>query len=272
MENLPAQPGVLRIAAFLSVFMLLAVIEMIWPRRPLTVSKTGRWRTNLAIILLNNLLITFVFPAAPFGAAVMAQNSGWGLFHRMTLPGPLEIVISLLLLDLVIYLQHRAFHRVTLFWRLHRMHHTDLDLDVSSGIRFHPLEITLSLVIKLLAVVVLGIAPLSVLLFEILLNATSMFNHANIRIPPAVDRWLRMVLVTPDMHRVHHSVIPRETDSNFSFNLPWWDRLFGTYTAQPREGHDRMVIGLKEFRNQHELGFGRLLLIPFVSVTTRRTP
>jgi sterol desaturase/sphingolipid hydroxylase (fatty acid hydroxylase superfamily) len=270
--NLSVHPGMLRIAAFLSVFILLAVIETVWPRRPLTVSKTGRWHANLAIILLNNLMVTFVFPIAPFGIAVMARNSGWGLFNRITLPGPLEIAVSLLLLDLVIYLQHRMFHRVSLLWRLHRMHHTDLDLDVSSGIRFHPLEIALSLVIKMLAVVILGISPLSVLLFEILLNATSMFNHANLRLPPGVDDWLRMVLVTPDMHRVHHSAIPRETDSNFGFNLPWWDRLFGTYRAQPRDGHDRMVLGLKEFRDQHKLGLGRLLLIPFVSVTTRRTP
>ena len=271
MHNLPGHPDVLRLAAFLPVFVLLAASEKFWPRRPLTVSKTERWCGNLTIILMNNLLVILVFPLAPFGIAVMAQNSGWGLFNQIKLSGPLEIAASLLLLDLVIYLQHRMFHRVRVFWRIHRMHHTDLDLDVSSGIRFHPLEITLSLVIKMLAVVVLGTPPFAVLLFEILLNATSMFSHANLRIPLAIDHWLRMALVTPDMHRVHHSVIPRETDSNFGFNLPWWDRLFGTYKAQPRDGHERMVIGLKEFRNLRELGLRQLLLIPFVDVTIRRS-
>ncbi len=272
MTNPPGHPDALRLAAFLSVFILLAVIETLWPRRPLTVLKTERWFVNLAIILMNNLLVTLVFPLAPFGTAVIARSNSWGLFNQIKLPGPLEIAASLLLLDLIIYLQHRMFHRVSILWRIHRMHHTDLDLDVSSGIRFHPLEITLSLVIKMLAVVVLGISPLAVLLFEILLNATSMFSHANLRMPLVVDRWLRIVLVTPDMHRVHHSVIPRETDSNFGFNLPWWDRLFGTYKAQPRDGHDRMVIGLKEFRNLRELGLRQLLMIPFVDVATRRAP
>lgn len=269
---LPVDPDILRLAAFLSVFVLLAVLEHLWPRRPLTVSKPHRWLANLAIVATDTLLVRLVFPLAPFAVAALVQTHGWGLFPVLHLAGPLEMGLSLLLLDLIIYQQHRLFHRVGLLWRIHRMHHTDLDLDVSSGNRFHPLEILLSLAIKLTAVALLGISPLAVLLFEVLLNATSLFSHANLRLPPAVDRWLRLFLVTPDMHRVHHSILPRETNSNFGFNLPWWDRLFGTYQAQPRDGHDQMTIGLKEWRDQRALGLWRLLLLPFVPSAPRRSP
>ncbi|MHB8056423.1 MAG: sterol desaturase family protein [Desulfuromonadaceae bacterium] len=270
MTLLQINPETLRLTAFLSLFALLALCETVWPRRPLTVPKPRRWFANLAIIALNSLLIRLAFPLAPFGLAVIAQANGWGLFNRLGISGWQELLVSLLLLDLLIYFQHRLFHRTPLFWRLHRMHHTDLDLDVSSGIRFHPLEIALSLLIKTAAVLLLGVAPLSVLLFEILLNATSMFSHTNMRIPLGIDRWLRLFVVTPDMHRVHHSVIPRETDSNFGFNLPWWDRLFGTYRAQPREGHDLMTIGLKEFRELDKLGLRDLLLLPFIARPARK--
>ncbi len=272
MAALPGNPETLRLAAFLSVFILLAVLEAVWPRRPLTVSKPQRWLVNLALVATNTLLMRLVVPLAPFALATLAQSKGWGLFPLLQLSGPLEIGVSLLVLDLIIYTQHRIFHRTPLLWRLHRMHHTDLDLDVTSGTRFHPLEIFLSLAIKLSAVLLLGISPLAVLLFEILLNATSMFNHANLRLPLPLDRWLRLVLVTPDMHRVHHSVIPRETNSNFGFNLPWWDRLLGTYQAQPREGHEGMSIGLKQWRDQGQLGWWQLLKIPFVSPAPGRMP
>lgn len=265
-------PETFRLAAFLAVFIVMAIAEMIWPRRRLLVSKAERWLGNLTIVIVNTLIMRVLIPIAPYGMAALAQNRGWGLFNHLQLSGVFEIAASLLLLDLIIYLQHRMFHRVSLLWRLHRMHHTDLDLDVSSGNRFHPLEIITSLAVKLAAVFLLGSSPVSVLLFEVLLNATSMFNHTNVRIPVSVDTWLRMILVTPDMHRVHHSVIPRETDSNFGFSLPWWDRLFATYRAQPRDGHDRMVIGLKEFRNLNQLGIKQLLFIPFVPVSSRREP
>ncbi len=268
----PAPPETLRLVAFVSVFAVLAVAEAIRPRRVLTVSKTHRWLANLTIICTNTLLVRLVLPLAPIALAVQLQARGWGLFNLLSFSGLMEIAVSLLLLDLLIYWQHRFFHRTPLFWRIHRMHHTDLDLDVSSGTRFHPIEILLSLAVKMAAVALLSVSPPAILLFEILLNATSMFSHANLWLPLPFDRWLRLLVVTPDMHRVHHSVIVRETDSNFGFNLPWWDRLFGTYTAQPRDGHDIMRIGLKEWRNQAELGLWPLLRIPFVSPPRRMAP
>jgi sterol desaturase/sphingolipid hydroxylase (fatty acid hydroxylase superfamily) len=267
-----AQPEILRLVVFVGLFTVLAICEHRWPRRPLTVSKTRRWTANLGIVALNTLTVRLLVPLAPFGLAVHIQAKGWGLWPLLGVSGALELVLSLMLLDLLIYWQHRLFHRAPLLWRLHRMHHADLDIDVSSGARFHPIEILLSLLIKMAAVVLFGIAPWSILLFEILLNATSMFNHANLRLPLALDRWLRLVVVTPDMHRVHHSLIPRETYSNFGFNLPWWDRLFASYIAQPRDGHLAMQIGLPWWRKQEELNLWALLLQPFRQLPRRHTP
>lgn len=254
-----------RLAAFLLLFVILALAEHLRPRRPLTVPKLARWRVNLAIVALDTLTARLLLPVAPFALAAWLQVRGWGLFNALSFSGPVATLAGVLLLDLTIYTQHRLFHRTPILWRIHRMHHTDLDLDVSSGTRFHPVEIALSLAIKLVAVAILGIAPQAVLLFEIILNACSMFSHANLELPPAVDRWLRLVVVTPDMHRVHHSVIVRETDSNFGFNVPWWDRLFGSYRAQPRDGHLGMTIGLKEWRSQQDLGLWPLLRLPFIA-------
>ncbi len=254
-----------RLAVFLLLFALLALAEHLRPRRPLSVSKPARWRVNLAIVAIDTLVARLLLPVAPFALAAWLQGRGWGLFNALSFSGPLAILAGILLLDLTIYSQHRLFHRTPLLWRIHRMHHTDLDLDVSSGTRFHPVEIILSLAIKLVAVAIFGIAPQAVLLFEITLNACAMFNHANLDLPPALDRLLRLIIVTPDMHRVHHSVIVRETDSNFGFNLPWWDRLFGSYRAQPRDGHLGMSIGLKEWRSQPELGLWLLLRLPFIA-------
>ena len=264
METWPIHPDTVRLTAFFGLLALLAVAERLWPRRPPTVARAVRWRINLAIVVLDSLAARLVLPLAPFTLAAVLQGRGWGLFNRLQFEGPAEIVASMLLLDLTIYAQHRLFHRLPLLWRIHRMHHTDLDLDVTTGTRFHPLEIVLSLAIKLTAIVVLGPSPLAVVLFEIVLNATSMFSHANLRLPEALDRWLRLILVTPDMHRVHHSVIVRETNSNYGFNLPWWDRLFGSYRAQPRDGHLGMTIGLREWRNQADLGLLPLLQLPFL--------
>ena len=264
MTSLPFHPDIARLAAFVGILALLALSERLWPRRPLTVARGVRWRINLAIVALDSVLVRLVLPLAPFALAAVLQERGWGLFNVLQIAGPAEIIASVLLLDLTIYAQHRLFHRLPLLWRIHRMHHTDLDLDVTSGTRFHPLEIVLSLAIKLTAILLLGPSPLAVVLFEIVLNATSMFSHANLRLPPAVDRWLRLVMVTPDMHRVHHSVIVRETNSNYGFNLPWWDRLFGSYRPQPRDGHLGMTIGLREWRNQADLGLRALLQIPFL--------
>lgn len=252
-----------RLAMFLGIFILLALAERIWPRRPLTVSRGRRWLANILMVAFSTGITRLLMPLMPVGMAVLAQGKGWGALHQVRLPYPVALVLAVLALDLVIYLQHRAFHRVPLFWRFHRMHHTDMDLDVSSGNRFHPVEILVSTMIKLAAVAAIGAAPEAVVTFEVLLNATSLFTHTNLRLPLAFDRLLRLALVTPDMHRVHHSVIPSETDSNFSFNVSWWDRLFGTYRDQPKKGHDGMTIGLREYRNPERLGFWALLLVPF---------
>ena len=253
----------IRLISFLGIFLLLALAEILRPRRPLTVPKGRRWLANIAMVALDTGVSRMVMPLMPVGMAGIARDKVWGLLNIVSLPPWAGVVIAVLFLDLVIYLQHRAFHRIPLCWRFHRMHHTDLDLDVSSGNRFHPIEIFVSTTIKLAAVAVSGAAPAAVITFEVLLNATSLFNHGNIHIPLGVDRLLRLVLVTPDMHRVHHSVIPAETDSNFSFNVPWWDRLLGTYRDQPKAGHDAMVIGLKEYRNPDKLGFWGMLMVPF---------
>lgn len=253
----------IRLVSFLGVFLLVGLAEHRWPRRVLTVPKGQRWFCNGAVVAIDAVVARLTLPLMPAGVAEIARQNGWGLLNVLAVPLWLKIVTAILALDLVIYLQHRAFHRVPLFWRFHRMHHTDLDIDVSTGNRFHPLEILFSLVIKIGVVTALGAPVIAVVIFEVLLNATSLFNHGNLRIPAEIDRWLRLILVTPDMHRVHHSVIPRETDSNFSFNLPWWDRWLGTYREQPKDGHLGMTIGLKEFRDAGTLGIVYLLILPF---------
>lgn len=252
-----------RLVSFLSVLAVVALAEVLLPRRPLLTPKGRRWFVNGSIVVLDTLAVRLTMPVLPFGMAEMATSKGWGGLNLAELPYWSSVIIAFLIFDVVIYLQHRAFHRMQFLWRLHRVHHTDLDLDVSSGTRFHPLEIIISICIKLAVVVLIGAPALAVVLFEIALNSTSLFNHGNIAIPLSVDRWLRLFLVTPDMHRVHHSVVPQETDSNFCFNFPWWDRLLGTYRAQPAAGHDRMQIGLKEFRSAEQLGLLYLLILPF---------
>ena len=213
--------------------------------------------------MLDTVLGRIVAPTGAVGFALIAEERGWGLFNRVALPVWLELLLALFLLDLAIYLQHRLFHYVPVLWRLHRMHHADLDVDVTTGARFHPVEILLSLGIKFLVVVPLGAPPLAVLLFEIGLNGTSMFNHSNVRVAPAIERVLRWLVVTPDMHRVHHSIMRRETDSNFGFNFSWWDRLFGTYRHQPEAGHEAMTLGIDQFRDPRELRLDRMLAQPF---------
>ena len=260
MEN----EGTLRIVSFFGVLSVIALWEIIAPRRALTTRKGRRWFANLSMIAIATLLARLTIPVLPVGLAILAQEHGWGILNIVAAPPWLAVAIAVIALDLVIYLQHVLFHFLPVLWRLHRMHHTDLDLDASTGNRFHPLEIVISIGIKLGAVLVIGASPLAVLLFEILLNATATFNHGNIRIPLGIDRWLRTVLVTPDMHRVHHSIIPRETNSNFGFSLPWWDYLGGTYRAQPSAGHLEMTIGLKEFRDPSHLTLPRLLIQPFL--------
>ncbi|MDE1935980.1 sterol desaturase family protein [Bradyrhizobium sp.] len=262
-DLLLAHEPAVRLGAFASIFALMAFWELMAPRRRQTIGRLRRWPSNLGIVILNTLLIRLVFPTAAVGLALVAASRGWGLFPALDAPPLLAIVAAVVLLDLAIYLQHVLFHAVPVLWRLHRMHHADLEFDVTTGARFHPIEILLSMGIKLGVVAALGAPAASVLMFEVLLNATSMFNHSNVRLPARFDRVLRWLVVTPDMHRVHHSILPGETNSNFGFNLPWWDRLLGTYVAQPQAGHEAMMIGIKQFRDPHELSLDRMLLQPF---------
>lgn len=256
---------IIRLGCFLVVLLVMMAWEWRQPRRSLSLPRPRRWPANLGIVVVDSVVVRLVFPVLAVGVAGLARARGWGLSHWLNAPPWLAFVASLLLLDLVIYAQHVAFHKVPLLWRLHRMHHTDLDFDVTTALRFHPLEIVLSMLIKLTAVVLLGTPPVAVLLFEVILNATAMFNHGNVWLPLKLDRVLRWILVTPDMHRVHHSIHREETDSNFGFNLPWWDRLFGTYRDQPRDGHTGMAIGLEHFRDWRATRLDGLLLQPFLN-------
>ena len=256
----------LRTAAFLTVLAVMAILEFASPRRRREIPQLIRWTNNLALVAVDTLLLRLVFPVAALGFATWCQASGWGLFNVLEFPVWIAAVLSILALDLLIYLQHVMFHAIPALWRLHRVHHADLEFDVTTALRFHPGEVLLSMAIKIAAVAALGPPAIAVLAFETLLNATAMFNHANLRIPPRLDAVLRFVIVTPDMHRVHHSVHTPETNSNFGFNLPWWDFLLGTYRPQPRNGHEEMTIGLKEFREPRELWLDRLLIQPFRGV------
>jgi sterol desaturase/sphingolipid hydroxylase (fatty acid hydroxylase superfamily) len=268
-QNLLAQEWAIRFSAFTSVIVVMALWELWAPRRRLSVGRTQRWPSNLGVVALDSLIVRMLFPTAAVGFALACEARGWGLFNALVLPFGLAAAISVILLDFAIYLQHVLFHAVPALWRLHRMHHADLDFDVTTGVRFHPMEILLSLLIKFGVIALLGAPALSVLIFEVLLNATSIFNHSNAAMPAAVDRIVRLLVVTPDMHRVHHSILRAETNSNFGFNFPWWDRLFGTYRAQPKEGHDGMTIGIESFRDSAELRLDRMLLQPLREVQDR---
>ena len=261
-ETLLATEPMIRIGLFAGVLGVLALWEAAAPRRRREIPRLIRWTNNLGVVVLNTVLVRLALPLAAGGMAVLAAERGWGLLNVFELPFWLAFILSVLALDLAIYMQHVMFHAAPALWRLHRMHHADLEFDVSTGLRFHPIEILLSTGVKLAAIVVLGPPAIAVLVFEVLLNATSMFNHANIRIPGRVDRILRLFVVTPDMHRVHHSVLPNETYSNFGFSLPWWDRLLGTYRPQPREGHKGMTIGIEQFRTPRDLWLDRMLVQP----------
>jgi sterol desaturase/sphingolipid hydroxylase (fatty acid hydroxylase superfamily) len=253
-----------RLLSFLTLFIVLCAWEFLSPRRVLSVPKIFRWPNNLALAFLDTLLLRLLFPASAVGMAYLSHEKGWGILNHWSLTPAASILISIVVLDLVIYFQHRLFHSVPLFWRIHRMHHTDLDLDVTSGVRFHPIEILSSLFIKQGSILLIGPPAVAVLLFEVILNTTSLFNHSNVRMVLTFDRFLRWIVVTPDMHRVHHSTDWRETNSNFGFNFPWWDRLWKTYQAQPSKDHEKMTIGLKIFRKPVYLRLDWLLRIPFM--------
>jgi sterol desaturase/sphingolipid hydroxylase (fatty acid hydroxylase superfamily) len=254
----------IRLTVFLGVLIGMAMWEVAVPRRRVEIPRLLRWSNNLALVVVDTLLVRLAFPVVAVGLAVTAEQNGWGLLNQMNMTGWIMVLVAVLLLDLAIYLQHVLFHAVPALWRLHRMHHSDLEFDVTTGLRFHPLEILLSMGIKLGVVMALGPPALAVLIFEVLLNASSMFNHSNIRLPLRIDRLLRLLIVTPDMHRVHHSIHPSETNSNFGFNVPWWDRILGTYLAQPNCGHEDMVIGIEQFRNKRSLWLDRMLIQPLL--------
>jgi sterol desaturase/sphingolipid hydroxylase (fatty acid hydroxylase superfamily) len=258
------QEALIRIGFFLGILVLMVVWEFYAPKRMLTVSRWLRWRSNLSLTVINAFLLRLVFPIAGTGVAAYAELNQWGLLNQFEVPAWIAIGLSIVLLDVTIYWQHVMMHTFVPLWRLHRAHHADLDIDVTTGTRFHPLEMLLSMLIKLAVIVSIGAPALGVLFFEVILNVMAMFNHSNIHIPPAFDHALRILIVTPDMHRVHHSTVRAEMNSNFGFNLTIWDRLFGTYCAQPQAGHTAMTIGLEEWRNP---GFcsrlGNILMMPF---------
>jgi sterol desaturase/sphingolipid hydroxylase (fatty acid hydroxylase superfamily) len=263
-DTLLTQEPLIRSVCFFGTLGIMSLWERLSPSRRLSVSKPLRWGSNLGLVVLNTVLLRAAFPLAAVGFAAIATEQRWGLFNILELPGWLAILLSVMMLDLIIYLQHVMFHALPTLWRLHKVHHADRDFDVTTGLRFHPIEIFLSTGIKIVAIALLGAPPVAVLIFEVLLNATAMFNHGNVSLPRPIDRLLRWFVVTPDMHRIHHSVIIQETNSNYGFNLPWWDYLFGTYRARPAKGYQGMTIGLLEY--QETLRVAQLpwmLLLPF---------
>jgi sterol desaturase/sphingolipid hydroxylase (fatty acid hydroxylase superfamily) len=262
--------GALRLAAFASVFLIMALGELAAPRRTLGHGRGRRWITNLAIVVIDSLAVRLIFPLAAVGIAFWAEGRGIGLGYILGLPGWLAGILAFLALDLAIWAQHLAVHKIPVLWRIHRVHHADVDIDVTTALRFHPIEIVLSMVWKMVVVVALGAPPLSVFLFEVVLNGMAMFNHANVHLPYRIDRVLRIVLVTPDMHRVHHSTDVAETDSNYGFNLSIWDRLFRTYVPQPALGHEGMNIGLDDYRSDDPTRLGWSLALPFAAQNEAR--
>jgi sterol desaturase/sphingolipid hydroxylase (fatty acid hydroxylase superfamily) len=266
---LDAQEPLIRVGTFLAVFVVMALWEVLAPRRLCEVRRLRRWPHNLALLLVDVLLVRIVVPGAAIAVAVMGETQGWGLFNSVNFPSWLAVAIAILFLDLVIYFQHVTFHAVPVLWRLHRVHHSDTELDVTTGTRFHPIEILISTAFKCAAVAAIGAPPVAVFIFELLLNATAVFNHSNANIPSPVDRFLRWFVVTPDMHRVHHSISYNESSSNFGFNTPWWDRILGTYRAQPRDGHEGMVLGVDAFRAVEDCRIERLLVQPILNTPGR---
>jgi sterol desaturase/sphingolipid hydroxylase (fatty acid hydroxylase superfamily) len=256
-----------RLGCFLGIFAVMATWEILSPRRTLIISKWIRWVNNLGLVFLNSFFLRLIFPAAAVGVASVAEQQQWGLINFYELPYFFSVILTLVLMDFVIYLQHVMFHAVPLLWRIHRVHHADLDFDLTTGARFHPIEIILSMLIKFATIIVLGPPIIAVIIFEVILNTSSMFNHSNVRLPLKVDKVLRWFIVTPDMHRIHHSIEEDEANSNFGFNLPWWDRLFATYRHQPRAGHEAMVIGIHRYRDPKLVEqIPGMLVLPFLGI------
>jgi sterol desaturase/sphingolipid hydroxylase (fatty acid hydroxylase superfamily) len=254
----------IRVGSFFSILILIALFEFFFPRRKLIKSKLRRWITNLSLVIFNTFLLRILLIISAEKMAYIAQSKNWGLLNIVELPVAISFLLGILLLDLIIYFQHQIFHLVPILWRLHRVHHLDMDLDVTSGLRFHPLEIILSMLLKFAVIIALGISPISVLVFEVILNSAAMFNHGNFYIPIKLDKFLRLFIVTPDMHRVHHSTDYKESNTNFGFNFPWWDRIFKTYLSQPVKGQIGMDIGIKDIRDGKTFSLSWLLISPFI--------
>jgi sterol desaturase/sphingolipid hydroxylase (fatty acid hydroxylase superfamily) len=268
--ELPLSEPAFRLLIFGLVFATMATAEFVMPRRERRFTRWTRWPSNIGIAALDAVLVRLLFPLSAVAFAQWIEGSGWGLFNVLAVPHGISVLAAFVLLDGAIYAQHVAFHAIPVLWRLHRMHHADLDFDVTTGSRFHPIEIGLSMFIKMAVIAAIGAPAAAVFAFEVVLNAGAMFNHSNARLPDRLDRVLRLFVVTPDMHRVHHSIVTTETNSNFGFNLPWWDRLFATYRDQPAAGHEGMTIGIPEFRDPSELRLDRLLAQPFRSPESER--
>jgi len=266
---------VIRFSAFIGIFAIMAIMELVLPRRKLTAPKGQRWFTNAAIIGIDGALVrlmsVFVIPLVAVAAAFYTEQRGIGLLHLVELPTWAEIVLVVMIFDFGIWLQHVASHKIPILWRVHQMHHSDRDIDVTTGLRFHPIEIGLSMLYKIVLVFIFGPSVVAVVLFEVILNGTAMFNHANVKLPLWLDKVLRLVLVTPDMHRVHHSIIRREHDTNYGFALPIWDRMFRTYTDQPIKGHDDMTIGLEAYQHDGPVKLGWSLKLPFEGIPEKGT-
>ena len=259
-----ANEWMIRLGVFGAVFAVMALWEVAAARRTLTHGRGRRWPNNLGLLLVDVAVLRLTIPGLAIAVAVAGESNGWGLMHYLDLPGPLAFVVAILLLDLAIYFQHVMFHAVPTLWRLHRVHHSDVDVDITTGTRFHPVEIVISMGIKAAAVAAIGASPEAVLVFEVLLNATAMFNHANVSLPGRLEALVRGVVVTPDLHRIHHSIVYHESSSNFGFNLSWWDRLFGTYRGQSLAGQDAMILGVDAFRDERDLRLDRLLIQPWL--------
>jgi len=271
LDFLSSEAGI-RLVCFVGILSAMSLWEVLAPRRNHVVQRKLRWSSNFGLVFINSILMRLIAPLGAVGVALFAQSRGWGLFNQLLLPSFIASVLAVVALDFAIYMQHRLFHAIPTLWRLHMVHHADLDCDVSTGLRFHTVEIVISFGIKSVVVILLGASPVAVLIFEILLNGTAMFSHSNISIPRRLDKLVRKILVTPDMHRVHHSVDSAETNSNFGFNLPWWDFLFRTYRSQPAKGHEEMQIGLPQFRHTKVQRIGQMLVMPFVVKSDDTTP
>ena len=255
--------GFIRLLVFASVLVIMASAEALWPRKKRVMTRPTRWFNNLSLSVINSIAIKVLGPITAIAVADYALDNGYGLLGMLPLPLWLEILLGFVILDLLIYFQHVLSHRVPMIWRFHKVHHADRDIDVTTGIRFHPIEVLFSMLYKCVFILILGPLPIAVFLFEVFLNGSAMFNHANVRLPLWLDKVLRLIIVTPDMHRVHHSIIRKETNSNYGFFLSIWDRIFKTYIDQPKLGHDDMVIGLDEYQTKSPASLVWSLKTPF---------